>query len=1261
MKRKSKRVSLGIVLLFILLIALSSVIVVATGPIVVEVSSPFGNVEYDSPIESNNSLTNLESAISIGFHTISVNDITYPELDAPATITFNSFYGSNPIILKNGVLQPGLTPTPVGFGQWEIDVEGFSAYQIVESDFTNGTFDNTTIADLGGGSSGVTLDTDALLIINFESNGTTDDSLMEGVITNLDRYHIDVDTSDNQNAYDQGCVVGDCMAFDGTDSQVIHVGTSVYFNELVNGSEPFTIMGWQYKETGSASFALWDNMASVSGARLIASGSHMLFNRRDSLSVICQRAISQTENTWEHFTAVYNLTHYILYKNAVPGTPLAETCGQGNTIGASAYIGYAPNNNLWGTGKVDEVKIWQRALEQPEIQQIYGNESAGISAKMILNVSDIAYFVEFNRSQLDDVEELINNYNGTISGNSRTSYRSSDGIDVTGTNYFNGEIGGYTRIGQEDDDMLIPPESNFTISAWFNSEDVSLSQGITGYTSVGSFNYFAYSIYLQGSTVRTAVGNGTNAVQQSWTYTLNNDEWHHILYEINQTHMIAYIDNTLIGSVDITSTLTGTVPGQTSIGTRSDGIGARYNGIADPFIGKIDNVYYFDRLLTENERNTLYWSNQKVALFAEEEIIPAIAINFNNDSAYDYIQETIYPNDGILEQFSPDDTIAFTNFDGSNIDGIDVTDLDMPINTFTAWIFMNSSQIQGTTTTFVRGGAGQIWQGLRNSTHNLVYSNRNITGSQIQCSTGVSSIEYNTWTHVAFILENENAQIYIDGELTQDCPGIYTGGTSTDAEYTYLGTYGTGSLDFTGAMDNIYIYNTNLNATQVQELYNETAPIYLHKQTGLYTSQIFNTTVISPEIQVNLWENIEAINYDSVEDVNSTEIVNGKIYVKSSNDPTLVESAIPTEFQYNGSHYVASTPPGPSQGIYAQYLLHLGQGGNPYGIYSDNILQITMNNYMYTTPWVTNVTIPLTTPFTTDDTTGYATFGLNDTDDGFINFTWFVNGINVFSTLSTGGLLTNGTEASSTLASTFYVKDDIINMTAFACLTDQPTVCSTPTWSNDATVQNSNYFYTSTPNNNVTIQLTKPAARLFTITFLSDLDNDATVSWLVDGSEVSTLDTYTLGSTIYDDYQLLTLVANITDSEFNNTVTWNIEILPAPVQAVGAIAITMFIIFIIGIFFFVPFLARKFTTNPITDMILKRGSWVIAIFLAMNGAAIMATIASNTGLPLTEEMFFYMWLLGRAGYLLMAFMVLKTLFDVIELYKTNQNSKRMGG
>jgi hypothetical protein len=110
------------------------------------------------------------------------------------------------------------------------------------------------------------------------------------------------------------------------------------------------------------------------------------------------------------------------------------------------------------------------------------------------------------------------------------------------------------------------------------------------------------------------------------------------------------------------------------------------------------------------------------------------------------------------------------------------------------------------------------------------------------------------------------------------------------------------------------------------------------------------------------------------------------------------------------------------------------------------------------------------------------------------------------------------------------------------------------------------------------------------------------------------------------------------------------------------LAITLFLVAVTGGIFLLPMLKKTFHTNEIANMVIKRGFYTIGTFLLMFDFSIIATIAkeaSMNGTVVSALLRFMVWF-GWAGMILAGFMVLKTLFDVVKLYKKQKFDKRFG-
>jgi len=112
-------------------------------------------------------------------------------------------------------------------------------------------------------------------------------------------------------------------------------------------------------------------------------------------------------------------------------------------------------------------------------------------------------------------------------------------------------------------------------------------------------------------------------------------------------------------------------------------------------------------------------------------------------------------------------------------------------------------------------------------------------------------------------------------------------------------------------------------------------------------------------------------------------------------------------------------------------------------------------------------------------------------------------------------------------------------------------------------------------------------------------------------------------------------------------------------SGVSSIPIALFIL-IINISMFALFFKKKIVENKYTNFIIRRSALVVAIFLLMFNASIMATIASSAGLPLTQEMFLYMRYFGWGGYITIIFLCFSTIVQLFAQYKTEKHNRRYG-
>ena len=112
-------------------------------------------------------------------------------------------------------------------------------------------------------------------------------------------------------------------------------------------------------------------------------------------------------------------------------------------------------------------------------------------------------------------------------------------------------------------------------------------------------------------------------------------------------------------------------------------------------------------------------------------------------------------------------------------------------------------------------------------------------------------------------------------------------------------------------------------------------------------------------------------------------------------------------------------------------------------------------------------------------------------------------------------------------------------------------------------------------------------------------------------------------------------------------------------EPMAALAIIIFMLAIVGSLYILPFKV-EFSKNKVTAFILKRACWVLATFLLMTTSAIVATIAEAADIAVTQQMFMMMWIAGWAGWLLLLWLVIGSIFEGLKLWKFEKRKGRMG-
>ncbi|MGB3007908.1 MAG: LamG domain-containing protein, partial [Chitinophagaceae bacterium] len=163
-----------------------------------------------------------------------------------------------------------------------------------------------------------------------------------------------------------------------------------------------------------------------------------------------QTGVLPAINQWYHVVGTRSTTYYKLYINgmliqSVPLLPLLPEYDV-STVG---FIGKRNNDIQYFNGKLDDIRIYDAAMTETQVKDLYTSESM------------VAYY-PFNGNAND---ETGNGNNSTYIGTGVTLTTDRYG-NANKAYYFDGAAGSYIRIPADNF-----PATNRTISFWFNADD----------------------------------------------------------------------------------------------------------------------------------------------------------------------------------------------------------------------------------------------------------------------------------------------------------------------------------------------------------------------------------------------------------------------------------------------------------------------------------------------------------------------------------------------------------------------------------------------------------------------------------------------------------------------------------------------------------------------------------------------------------------------------------------------------------------------
>ncbi|MCH8233094.1 MAG: hypothetical protein IIB82_10700, partial [Bacteroidetes bacterium] len=497
-------------------------------------------------------------------------------------------------------------------------------------------------------------------------------------------------------------------------------------------------------------------------------------------------------NRWQHVAVTYDGSDARFYVNG----QLDVTSGMSGDIRTNATVYQI---GRWGTddeyfdGDIDDIHVYDYALSDSDIQSLYNSES-GLTEWFPLDNGDANEFYG----------KLVATPNGSpVSTTNRFgTLDAAMNFDGSGSFGYNGN----TSIGGS---------SRFSISAWARPNyDGPIGTILSENSVVGQQNFY---VDLGGNAViLVTYDNAQTSFGTASAPTIKPFEWNHVVVTFDNGEITTYVNNQLSSTGSHTSPV-------------NDGTSPLAIGAATLFNGDIDDIRIFNYSLSPEQVSDLFFENGWTGV-STAGLLATYPFNGNaNDESGNGFNgaPTGNSNGGpglTSDRFgNPNSTYLFDGFDDHiRIDHGGGINLGGEV-TFNAWIKPT-----------VYPSGGDLWS--------IIFKDDVINEFQLDAEgninyhwfdgIGFPSMEtqpykapLGVWSMATVTIDvSDNLSIYIDGELyasqliTRFISSPFT--SSIGGDYNQLPADGGDRRWFTGAIDDVRIYNRALSQTDIKALYN---------------------------------------------------------------------------------------------------------------------------------------------------------------------------------------------------------------------------------------------------------------------------------------------------------------------------------------------------------------------------------------------------------------------------------------------------------
>ena len=556
-------------------------------------------------------------------------------------------------------------------------------------------------------------------------------------------------------------------------------------------------------ETGEMTLSCWINSETVSSIKPILGNSNSGASSYQYLLDVNRTAgkisflssgittlvsnLTITADTWYHICITKSGTTsnwvYTMYVNgsSTDGDTLSTSTNPPAT--QTVAIGkYGALGGLFFQGKISNFCAFNEALTSGQVSALY-NSGTPINP-MALTPLPVAYYP----------------LGGSSTGSASTLTVPNESVaDATVFNFDGSDD--YVNLNTTLSSLGVT--TSFSISTWVNISTLGIYDTVIGAPAAYSTWNDGFGLIVYNNALYFWVEDWNDANHFVQTATLNTSQWYHIVCTFSTSNGLKiYVDSD-----------TPTTASNTEIGTLTFPmfIGSTGTNTTYVFNGEISNTQIWNTELSASDVTTLY--NSGVPLYTGTQ---PQAANLKAWYPMNVENANWLGSDWQIAEATSAYPQSF-DFDGSSDEIVVSDDAALQIDgdiTISAWIYAESDTGRVVSK---RGGGGTNYDFYIESRYLRLYD-----GGTGPFSSG--RITLNEWTHILISVTSGTGTYYINN-VAAGTGTFSISSVGTSQPFFIGGAYTPVLANFDGKMSNVQIWDTGLDTSQVETLYNNGSPL----------------------------------------------------------------------------------------------------------------------------------------------------------------------------------------------------------------------------------------------------------------------------------------------------------------------------------------------------------------------------------------------------------------------------------------------------